>query len=250
MFPKERRGNPPSSTDYHNVAVQRQALFPLLHVTFQLLPGSSCNLPKSLRSTCLTATEPSSLLRSDLGFRTERRGSEIRPPGAGPPPSEIPAPGTCTGRLRPPPRGPCPRARAARPHIHTHRSTYRPLRGDVGREPQAARRACAGLLARPSAPRGLSPRPPVGEAADPRGSEGRARSQARAGEPGPSLLHMEPGPGDGRAALRGRRESLSAPRCFSLARPRGPREAGQERRKPRTGRRQRPEKGQEWRLLG
>lgn len=169
---------------------------------------------------CLTGTEPSSLLRSDLGFRTERRGSEIRPPGAGPPPSEIPAPGTRSGRLRPPPRArPAAPARArARPHIHTHRSTYRPLRGDVGREPQAARRACAGLLARPSAPRGLSPRPPVGEAADPRGSEGRARSQARAGEPGPSLLHMEPGPGDGRAALRGRRESLGAPRCFSLER--------------------------------
>lgn len=120
MFPKERRGNPPSSTDYHNVAVQRQALFPLLHVTFQLLPGSSCNLPKSLRSTCLTATEPSSLLRSDLGFRTERRGSEIRPPGAGPPPSEIPAPGTCTGRLRPPPRAlPAAPARARARRAHT-----------------------------------------------------------------------------------------------------------------------------------
>lgn len=119
MFPKERRGNPPSSTDYHNVAVQRQALFRLLHVTLQLLPGSNCNLPKSLRSTCLTATEPSSLLRSDLGFRTGRRGSEIRPPGAGPPPSEIPAPGTRTGRLWTPPRARPAAPARARAHTRT-----------------------------------------------------------------------------------------------------------------------------------
>lgn len=63
----------------------------------------------------------------------------------------------------------------------------------MGREPQAARRACAGLLARPSAPRGLSPRPPVGEAADPQGSEGRARSQARAGSQARPSFTWSPG---------------------------------------------------------
>ncbi|XP_039707195.1 uncharacterized protein LOC120593434 [Pteropus medius] len=60
--------------------------------------------------------------------------------------------------------------------------------------------------------------------------------------PGPSLLHMEPRPGGGRAGRLGRLEQLAARRCFSLPRPRGPREAGQESRKPRARRRQRPEK--------
>lgn len=62
---------PPSqSVDYHNVTVQRQALFRLLHIPL-LLPGAAAIfLLKSMQSTCLTATQPSSLLRSDLRLRT------------------------------------------------------------------------------------------------------------------------------------------------------------------------------------
>lgn len=77
-----------------------------------------------------------------------------------------------------------------RPPPHTNTGTYRPFRGDVG-----SRRPEEGQPLPPSPP--LRPRaachraPLSGEAAGPRGPEGRARSLARAG----SLLHMEPAPG-------------------------------------------------------
>lgn len=132
---------------------------------------------------------------------------EIYPPEAGKPPCEIPA----WGAAQRPAANPSPR-----PPPHTNTGTYRPLRGDVG-----SRRPEEGPPPPPSPP--LRPRaachraPRSGEAAGPRGPEGRARSLARVG----SLLHMEPAPGGVAGAwtvAAGR--GLSAP--LGTSRRRGP----------------------------
>ncbi|XP_004777876.1 basic proline-rich protein [Mustela putorius furo] len=116
---------------------------------------------------------------------------------AKPPPGEL-----RTGPPRPPP--------------HTNTGTYRPFRGDVG-----SRRPEEGQPLPPSPP--LRPRaachraPLSGEAAGPRGPEGRAKSLARAG----SLLHMEPATGGVECAWTVAADrALSAP--LGTSRRRGP----------------------------
>ncbi|XP_044889569.1 skin secretory protein xP2-like [Felis catus] len=209
VLAKARRKNQLQSKENHNVTVQRQALFRLLHISDSPKGPDALLLLKSLQSTCLTATQLSSLLRSDLGSRTGYRDPEICPIGAGPPPSEPPRPGSCSQAGC----GPLPAAPA--PHIHRHV----PAAPRGRREPQARGGAAAASEPAPPPPRGLSPRPPPrsGEAAGPRGPEGRARSVVRA----ESLLHMEPAPGGmagawNVAADRG----LSAP--LGTSRRRGP----------------------------
>lgn len=177
--------------------------------------------------------------------RQPRRAAAVRAAGQGPR-RAAPDPHPPLPQVRsPPPRDPAedvpstpnpaaPRVRA--PHPHPQARTGRAAgRGD----PQARRVASAGLFTRPSAPRGLSPRPPVGGGRRPGGPRG-ARSRARAGGPDASLLHMESGQAGRRARGIG-----------AALRPSGPRGAGQERRKPRAGRRQTPEEEEgQCRLLG
>lgn len=139
-------------------------------------------------------------------------------------------------------RGPLPAA----PAPHKHRHVPAAPRGRW--EPQARGGAAAASEPAPPPPRGLSPRPPVGGGRGPPGAGG-AREESGAGRIPPSH-GARAGRGGGRVDRSGRPGPLGAPGYFSPPRPRGPREAEQERRKPWAGRRQRPEKGRERRLRG
>ncbi|XP_048953294.1 basic proline-rich protein-like [Canis lupus dingo] len=167
--------------------------------------------------------QPSTWLRP--GLRVGVRDPEICPPRAGRPPSETPG-----GAAAPRP--------AAVPAPHTHRHVPAAPRGR--REPQARGGAATASEPAPPPPRGLSPRPPLRGRRGPPGAGG-AREESGAGRVPPSH--------GARAGRRGRPGPLGAPRS-SPPRPRGPREAGQEGRKPWAGRRQKPKEGRERRLRG
>lgn len=182
------------------------------------LPGTSSSPPaKSPAESASDSHRPSSPSTSlRPAFRTDAGGPRPAHPEQGNPLAQLPLP-------PPPPT----RARTGR---------------SAGTSAAAGPRRGRRLEPAPPPPRGLSPRPPGGGGRGP-GPEGRASSQARAaGQARPSFT-CSPGRAGAGADRRSRPVLLAAAA-------RGPREAGQERRKPQAGRRRRPEKELGRRLRG